>query len=42
MISARPLTVTAIAGGAHHGDDLLHGRRVGGIRTPLLRGGRPT
>jgi hypothetical protein len=33
--------VAVVAGLAHHGDDLLHGRRVGGIALPLLRGGRP-
>jgi hypothetical protein len=29
-------TVRVVAGGAHHGDDLLHGRRVGRIATALV------
>ena len=31
----------AVADRAHHGDDLLHRRRVGRILLALLRGGRP-
>ena len=31
----------AVAGCAHHGDDLLNLRRIGRVRRPLLRGDRP-
>jgi hypothetical protein len=32
---AEPMAVPVVAGLAHHGDDLFHGRRVGGIEPPL-------
>src|SRR4051812_47755057 len=35
---AQPLAVGVVAGLAHHGDDLVHGRRVGGIEPPLVAG----
>jgi hypothetical protein len=33
---AESLSVGAIADGAHHGDDLLDGRRVGGVLLALV------
>jgi len=38
---AEPVAVAVLAGLAHHGDDLFHRRRVGGIEPTLVRGGRP-
>jgi hypothetical protein len=40
--TTKTLPVQSLAGGAHHGDDLLHARRVRRVAHPLLRGGRPT
>jgi hypothetical protein len=41
--TTKTLPVQGLAGGAHHGDDLLHARRVRRVAHPLLtRGGRPT
>jgi hypothetical protein len=36
--SAQAVAVAVVAGLAHHGDDLLHRRRVGGIEPPLVAG----
>jgi hypothetical protein len=36
--SAEPVAVEVVACLAHHGDDLFHGRRVGGIELPLVAG----
>jgi hypothetical protein len=36
-----PSTVCAIPNAAHHGDDLLDGRRVSRVVLALFRGGRP-
>jgi hypothetical protein len=36
--SAEPVTVGVVADLAQHGDDLFHGRRVGGIEPPLVAG----
>jgi hypothetical protein len=33
---AEPVAVAIVAGFAHHGDDLFHGRRVGEIEPPLV------
>jgi hypothetical protein len=38
---AEPNTLTTVTSSAHHGDDLLHRRRVRRIPKPLLRGERP-
>jgi hypothetical protein len=38
---SQPEAMPIVAGLAHDRDDLFHGRRVGGIEPPLLRGGRP-
>jgi hypothetical protein len=38
---AQPEAVAVVRGVAHHRDDLIHTRRVGRVRRPLLRGGRP-
>jgi hypothetical protein len=35
---AQPAAVAVVAGLAHHGDDLFHGRRIGGIEPPLVAG----
>jgi hypothetical protein len=35
---AQPVAVAVVAGLAHHGDDLFHRRRVGGIDLPLVAG----